>query len=88
MFYDLHLSREEQALITENKVFKYVEEFHRKRGMSPSMAEIATGLQISKSTVHKYLLILQDKEKLTLEAKRARSIRIKQHTLEKNVLTS
>ncbi len=57
------------------EILKFVTEFQREKGYSPSLAEIATHFDISVPTVHQHVSYLRKKKLLTTQRGKRRSIR-------------
>lgn len=47
---------------TMNSIVKFVEKYHREYGSSPSTRQIAAGLGMGNSTIHRYLVEMAEKE--------------------------
>lgn len=47
---------------TMNNIVKFVEKYHREYGLSPSTRQIAAGLGMGNSTIHRYLVEMAEKE--------------------------
>ena len=47
---------------TMNNIVKFVEKYHREYGLSPSTRQIAAGLSMGNSTIHRYLVEMAEKE--------------------------
>ena len=47
---------------TMNSIVKFVEKYHLEYGSSPSTRQIATGLGMGNSTIHRYLVEMAEKE--------------------------
>ena len=60
----------------KEKVYAYIVDYIIKNGYAPSMREIAADLGIVASTVHVYLKLLEDDEKIYCRHGSPRAIRV------------
>ena len=59
---------------TKDKIINYVNDFYRCEHHTPSVREIAAGLGIGKSTVHNYLVAMNELKEIVYDGKSGRSI--------------
>ncbi len=57
------------------EVLQFISEFRRRKGYAPSLAEIADNFDVSVPTIHQHISYLQQKNLLTTEKGKGRSIR-------------
>jgi SOS regulatory protein LexA len=57
------------------EILKFISEFRHKKGYAPSLAEIADNFDVSVPTIHQHIYYLRQKNLLTTEKGKGRSIR-------------
>jgi len=58
------------------EIVKLIWEFRKNHGIAPTLAELATTLDVSKITVHEHITLLEKKKALTKEKYQSRSLRL------------
>jgi SOS-response transcriptional repressor LexA len=60
----------------QQEVYDFIEQYHSKNGISPSMADIANGLGLANSTIATYIEALRKKKRVTSMVGVPRSLRV------------
>jgi SOS-response transcriptional repressor LexA len=60
----------------QQEVYNFIEQYHAEHGISPSLYDIAEGLDLSNSTIVTYLKILKGKGRVTSMIGIHRSLRV------------